>query len=61
MDLSLAGIFDIVLVSGWKYTEGFTKIVPSVISIMAVILSFLLLSIAIKTSNFYNWIFSSID
>ena len=47
--LTLAGIFEIVLAVGLKYTEGFTKLIPSIITITAVILSFWLLSIAVKT------------
>lgn len=47
--LTLAGIFEIVWAVGLKYTEGFTKWIPSIITLTAMLLSFWLLSIAMRT------------
>jgi quaternary ammonium compound-resistance protein SugE len=47
--LTLAGIFEIVWAVGLKYTEGFTKVIPSSITLIAMLLSFWLLSIAMRT------------
>jgi quaternary ammonium compound-resistance protein SugE len=47
--LFIAGLFEIGWAIGLKYTEGFTKILPSVITIAAMILSFYFLSSAVKT------------
>lgn len=47
--LLLAGLFEIVWATGLKYTDGFTKIVPSFFTIIAMLISFWLLSIAMKT------------
>ncbi|MCX7746740.1 MAG: multidrug efflux SMR transporter [Clostridia bacterium] len=47
--LFIAGIFEIGWAVGLKYTEGFTKLWPSFITIVGMIASFLFLSIAVKT------------
>jgi quaternary ammonium compound-resistance protein SugE len=47
--LIIAGLFEIGWAVGLKYTEGFTKLWPSVITIVTMILSFYFLSSAIKT------------
>ena len=47
--LALAGIFEIVWAVGLKYTEGFTKLLPSSLTIAAMLLSFWLLSISMRT------------
>ncbi len=47
--LTLAGIFEIVWAVGLKYTEGFTKFIPSSITVIAMLLSFWLLSISMRT------------
>ena len=47
--LVIAGVFEIGWAVGLKYTEGFTRLWPSVITIAAMILSVVLLSIAMKT------------
>ena len=47
--LILAGILEIVWAVGLKYTEGFTKITPSIVTIIAMFLSFWLLSISMRT------------
>ena len=47
--LIIAGLFEIGWAVGLKYTEGFTKLWPSVITIFGMILSFYFLSTAVKT------------
>lgn len=47
--LTLAGIFEIAWAIGLKYTEGFTKFIPSSLTVTAMLLSFWLLSIAMRT------------
>lgn len=47
--LIIAGIFETGWAIGLKYTDGFTKLVPSVLTILAMIVSFALLSIAVRT------------
>ena len=47
--LFIAGIFEIGWAVGLKYTEGFTKLWPSVGTVLAMIVSFLFLSHALKT------------
>ncbi len=47
--LFVAGLFEVGWAIGLKYTEGFTKLWPSVGTIAAMAVSFLLLSQALKT------------
>ncbi|MCT7562217.1 quaternary ammonium compound efflux SMR transporter SugE [Aliarcobacter butzleri] len=47
--LVLAGIFEIFWAIGLKYTDGFTKLVPSLFTIIAMLVSFWLLSLSLKT------------
>ena len=47
--LFLAGLLEIVWAIGLKYTEGFTKLWPSVITIVAMIVSVWLLAVALRT------------
>lgn len=47
--LGLAGILEIGWAIGLKYTEGFTKLVPSVLTIAAMAASMFLLALAAKT------------
>lgn len=47
--LVIAGIFEIVWAIGLKYTEGFTKVVPSLITLVGMAISFYFLSMAVKT------------
>jgi quaternary ammonium compound-resistance protein SugE len=47
--LFIAGLFEIGWAVGLKYTEGFTKLWPSVITIAGMILSFYFLSTAVKS------------
>jgi len=49
INLIVAGIFEIGWAIGLKYTQGFTRIVPSVATVGAMIASFALLSRALKT------------
>jgi quaternary ammonium compound-resistance protein SugE len=46
--LFVAGLLEIVWAVGLKYTEGFTRIVPSVITVAAMIASIVLLGLALK-------------
>lgn len=46
--LILAGLLEIVWAIGLKYTDGFTRLWPSVVTLVAMCLSFSLLSNAIK-------------
>ena len=47
--LFLAGLFEIVWAIGLKYADGFTKPVPSAITIAAMIVSMYLLALAART------------
>lgn len=47
--LIIAGFFEVVWAVGLKHTEGFTKLWPSVITIVAMSISFAGLSYALKT------------
>ncbi len=47
--LVIAGIFEVVWAIGLKYTEGFSKVVPSVITVTGMAISFYFLSMAVKT------------
>ena len=47
--LTLAGLFEIVWAIGLKYTEGFTRTVPTVITVAAMAASMYLLALAAKT------------
>ena len=47
--LFIAGLFEIGWAIGLKYTNGFTKLWPSVITIVGMVLSFYFLSTAVKS------------
>ena len=47
--LTVAGIFEIIWTVGLKYAQGFTKLIPSLITLGGMAVSFYLLSLAIKT------------
>ena len=47
--LGAAGLFEIVWAVGLKYADGFTKPVPSTITIAAMIISMYLLALAART------------
>jgi quaternary ammonium compound-resistance protein SugE len=46
--LFIAGIFEICWAVGLKYSNGFTKIWPSVFTVVSMVLSMLLLAFAVK-------------
>ena len=47
--LFIAGLFECAWAVGLKYSEGFSRPVPSVLTIAAMLVSFWLLSMAMKT------------
>lgn len=47
--LFVAGLFEIGWAIGLKYSEGFTKLVPSILTVISMIISIILLGIALKT------------
>ena len=47
--LLLAGLFEVVWAIELKYTQGFTKLFPTIITLVAMLVSFLLLSQSLKT------------
>ncbi len=47
--LAIAGLFEVGWAIGLKYTEGFTRLVPSVLTAGAMIVSLTLLGLALKT------------
>lgn len=47
--LVVAGLFECGWAIGLKYTDGFSKLVPSLFTVTAMAISFWLLSIAMKT------------
>ena len=46
--LFFAGLFEIAWAIGLKYTDGFSKLVPSVLTVAAMIASIVLLGLAMK-------------
>lgn len=47
--LALAGCFEVIWAIGLKYTEGFSKPLPSLITIFAMAVSLYLLALALKS------------
>lgn len=47
--LLLAGLFEVVWAIGLKYTEGFTRLWPTVVTVTAMVISIALLAMAVKT------------
>ena len=47
--LIIAGFFEIAWAIGLKYTQGFTKLVPSIFTGSTMAISFILLSYALRT------------
>jgi quaternary ammonium compound-resistance protein SugE len=47
--LTLAGLLEIVWAIGLKYTEGFTRLVPSLVTVAAMVVSIWFLALALKT------------
>lgn len=48
LSLVIAGLFEIGWAIGLKYTQSFTKLVPSIFTILAMAISFALLSYSLK-------------
>ena len=49
VSLFVAGLFEIVWAVGLKYTNGFTRLWPTVVTGVALVLSFVLLEYAVRT------------
>jgi len=49
VSLFVAGLFEIVWAVGLKYTNGFTRLWPTVVTGAALVLSFVLLEYAVRT------------
>ncbi|MBN9056490.1 quaternary ammonium compound efflux SMR transporter SugE [Shinella sp. PSBB067] len=47
--LTLAGLFEIGWAIGLKYTDGFTRIVPTALTAASMLVSIVLLGLAVKT------------
>ncbi len=47
--LIIAGLFEIAWALGLKYTQGFTKLIPSLFTGVAMFISFILLSYSLRT------------
>lgn len=47
--LAIAGLFEIAWAIGLKYSDGFSKLVPSVLTALAMAVSVWMLSLAMKT------------
>lgn len=45
----IAALFEVGWAIGLKYTQGFTKLVPSVLTIIGMVASMVLLSLALRT------------
>ena len=46
--LFVAGLFEVAWAIGLKYTDGFTRIVPSIATLVAMLVSVVLLGIALR-------------
>lgn len=47
--LFLAGLFEIGWAVGLKYTDGFTRLTPTVFTVISMVISITLLGLAVKT------------
>lgn len=47
--LIVAGIFEVGFAIGMKYTDGFTKPLPTILTVLSVVISMVLLGMAMKT------------
>ena len=47
--LFVAGLFEMAWAIGLKYTEGFSRLVPSLLTVAAMIISLAMLGLALKT------------
>lgn len=50
--LILAGLFEIGWAIGLKYTEGFTRPLPTSLNVIAIVISIFLLGLAVRTLPF---------
>jgi len=48
-ELFIAGLFEVGWAIGLKYSQGFTKLIPSVFTLVGMLASFYFLSIALKS------------
>lgn len=48
LTLAIAGLLEVVWAVGLKYSEGFTRLVPSAVTVVTVVVSFLLLANAMR-------------
>jgi len=46
--LGIAGLFEVVWATSMKYSEGFTKLGPTALTVLAMIISFAFLSMSLK-------------
>jgi quaternary ammonium compound-resistance protein SugE len=47
--LVIAGLLEVGWAVGLKYTDGFTRLIPSVVTVLAMVVSLALLGIAVRT------------
>ena len=47
--LTIAGLFEVGWAIGLKYTDGFSRLIPSLWTVASMIVSFIFLSLALKT------------
>ena len=47
--LLVAALFEIVWAVGLKYTDGFTRVLPTVVTVVAMIVSVVCLALAVRT------------
>lgn len=47
--LAVAGIFEVVWAFSMKQSHGFTKLIPSIVTIVGMIISFILLAASMRT------------
>lgn len=47
--LIIAGLFEVGWAVGLKYSQGFTKIIPSIFTVMGMVASFYFLALALKS------------
>lgn len=49
ISLIIAGLLEVVWAVGLKYTEGFSRLVPSIVTVGGMVASFFFLSLALKS------------
>jgi quaternary ammonium compound-resistance protein SugE len=47
--LIIAGVFEVIWAMALKYSHGFTRLFPSLVTLLGMVISFYLLSLATKT------------